>query len=373
MEDYALPLTPEATSELIRRALSLWGMDSCRSNVIRHNENLACRVDCPGMAGASASAPAAESDGKGYLLRICLPKTSAWVGLQQDVDALRSEILWIRDLRRDTGFVLQQPVPSLKGEELEIIRHPLTGTEVPCMLLTWLEGDMFSQKEPDAEDLAREFGRVQAIFHSQAKSWRPPTGFKRLVYDGAMLAQALPDLEQGVAPGIVRTKDLKLAVEASEKIAGLMTKMPRTPDVWGMIHADWVGNLVVLKRDATARTAVAQAPGLHPDSACAPAPKIVPIDFSLSGFGHYLLDIAIGISNLKRHLRGPYLSGYGIPLSDEDKYCVSAFILMMIFVTAAKHVFNPAWQDWFQSRRMPVIAQEHCRQFLRGESFLMDI
>lgn len=350
MDENTLPLTSEAASDIVRGALALWGLESCESSIVRHNENLACRVTDPKNEAGSASGHKGATDSSGYLLRICLPKTSGWVGLQQDPDALMSELAWMEALRRDTGAALQKPVLSLAGKELESVTHPLTGKDIPCMLLTWLDGEMLNQKEPDAEGLAREFGRLQALFHSQARSWTPPAGFKRLVYDESMLIGSFPEFERGMKAGIIRAEDLSVVKEATDKIVEIMRSIPRTPDKWGMIHADWLGNLVVT-----------------------PSRKLSPIDFSLSGFGYYLMDMGIALSNLKKPLREPYLEGYGTPLTEEAQYRISAFILMIIFISAGKNVFNPAWRDWFQTRRLPAIAQEYCRRFLRGESVLMEI
>ena len=249
IEDSTLPLSQGAVTRLISEALSRWGIESSSATVIRHNENLACRVDGP--------------DGSKYLLRICLPRTARWIGMQQDLDALRSELLWIEALRRTTGLRLQRPVPSQRGVEIEEIPHPDTGKPVPCMLLTWIDGEMFTQKEAESEALAREFGRVQAMFHGLSRSWRPPDGFRRPIYDEAALAAALPEMERGAGSGIIRPEDILMVRKTSLALLDLMTSLPRTPKTWGMIHADWVGNLVV--------TSVSPL-------------SMVPIDFSLSGF-----------------------------------------------------------------------------------------
>ncbi|MEX0974142.1 MAG: phosphotransferase, partial [Bacillota bacterium] len=59
----------------------------------------------------------------------------------------------------------------------------------------------------------------------------------------------------------------------------------------------------------------------------------VPIDFSLSGLGFYLQDVAQCISNIKKPLRPSYLDGYGRAFSAEELVQMSAYILMIIFIT----------------------------------------
>jgi Ser/Thr protein kinase RdoA (MazF antagonist) len=274
------------------------------------------------------------------------------VGIQQEPDALESELAWLRAIRRDSGIMVQEPVASRGGRFVETVAHPdseLDAKPVPCLVLTWVEGSMFDQKAADAEPLSREIGRVQARLHAHARTWDPPPGFRRPVYGEEMLAASVPEFERGAEAGIIRRDHVDLIHQAAELIAGILRSKPVRKDTWGPIHMDWSANLVV-----TGNT-------------------VVPIDFSLSGLGFYLQDVAQCMSNLKRALRPHYLAGYGAEFTPGELYEVSTFILMLIFITAAKNVFNPGWREWFQTRRLPMIVGEFCPKLLRGEPFLMEI
>jgi len=332
-------LDPEVADGMVRSALSLWAMDGCGYRILRHNENLACQVE--------------DASGRRYLLRICLPRDPAFVGIQQQPDALESELAWLQAIRRDTGIPVQEPVPSRGGCFIETVNHPdCEGDEkpVPCLLLTWVDGRMFDQKDAHSEHLPKEIGRVQAMLHTHARTWHLPRGFRRPIYGETMLTASIPEFERGVGAGIIRREHLDLVQRATERIIGLLHIKPRNRDTWGPIHMDWTeGNLVVA------------------------GDTLVPIDFSLSGLGFYLQDVAQCISNLTRPLRPHYLAGYGGQFTPGELYEVSAFMLMIIFISAAKRVFNPEWREWIQTKRLPVIVSEFCPRLLHGEPFLMEV
>jgi hypothetical protein len=107
---------------------------------------------------------------------------------------------------------------------------------------------------------------------------------------------------------------------------------------------------------------------------------IGPIDFSLCGFAYYLFDVGICVCNLKPPLRRTYLAGYGAgyragygqALTPGQRHLTEAFIIMIILISAARHVTNPEWLEWFQ-RRFTRIARQYGPMLLRREAFLFDI
>ena len=159
----------------------------------------------------------------------------------------------------------------------------------------------------------------------------------------------LPPLRRGVEAGIIRPEHYELVRQASDRIVKILGSAPKTPEFWGPIHMDWMGNLVIAEDTP------------------------VPIDFSLSGLGFYLQDVAQCISNIKKPLRPSYLVGYGRAFSAEELVQISAYILMIIFITAGRNVFNPEWREWIQTRRFPVIVGEFCPKLLSGEPFHLDL
>lgn len=67
---------------------------------------------------------------------------------------------------------------------------------------------------------------------------------------------------------------------------------------------------------------------------------LIPIDFSLSGFGAYLFELGMCLCNLQKSLRKPYLQGYGHPLSEAQYHHIEAFIIMIILISSTRHLTN---------------------------------
>ena len=230
-----------------------------------------------------------------------------------------------------------------------MLESPFETNRIPCTLLTWVHGQPFSQEAPHGTRLAYTLGELMAKLHAHAQTWSPPEPFLRLSYDAQLLQEALANLNVGVQQGIVNGDDAIPATEAGEYIIALLETMSKTPDIFGMIHADFPnGNVLVQGK------------------------TLIPIDFSLSGRGPYLLDVGICLSNLQQSLRMSYLKGYGGSLSETQHHQIEAFIIMMILISSTRHLTNPEWQAWFH-RRFPVIAQTYCPRLLRNETFLFDI
>ncbi len=329
------PSEPRHYQPLIHDALALYNLRDYRLEFIRHNENLVYRV----VAG---------STGQTYLLRVHLPAREGFRGLQQDPKAIESELAWLRALRSDTDIVLQEPQPNTAGSHVTLLEFPGEEKPVPCTLLTWLEGDQFKQTEPDADELAIRFGALQRVLHDHARTWSPLGVLRRPRYDAPVLERAMAGLSGAVQRGRINAEDYQHVARASEKVLSLFDTIKPVGEVWGLVHADLPGNLIVT------------------------GGNLVPIDFSLSGFSYYYLDLGISLCNLKHHLRRPFLAGYGTELSEEAQRRTEAFIIMMILVAASRQVNNPAWSQWFE-RRFPLIAGDYCQRLLKGEGFLFDI
>ncbi|WPD23832.1 MAG: phosphotransferase [Candidatus Electrothrix scaldis] len=329
-------MTTQRYQELAQSALRQYPISAYTLQFLRHHENLTYRVQD-------------TTGGSSYVLRIHLPRHEGFQGLQQHTLALQSELSWLHALKQETDIPVQRPLLNLRQEFVTMLESPFETTTIPCTLLTWVRGHPFSQEAPSGERLVSTLGELMAKLHAHAQTWCHPEPFLRFSYDAQLLQGALAKLRIGVQQGIVNGDDASNALEAGEYIVALLKAMRTTPDIWGMIHADFPNGNVLVQGKA-----------------------LIPIDFSLSGFGPYLLDIGICLSNLQPSLRAAYLQGYGGPLSETQRHQIEAFIIMMILISSTRHLTNTEWHAWFQ-RRFPVIAQTYCPKLLRKETFLFDI
>jgi len=131
-------------TEMADKALQNYDIEVVSKQLIRHNENLTWRINS--RAGTS------------FVLRIHMPKYEGFIGLQQPI---------------------------------------------ACTLLTWVDGEVFSQDDPNAMELTFKMGALQQALHTHSQEWVPPAGFKRLVYDETTIVQTCEDFGKGKQSGIV--------------------------------------------------------------------------------------------------------------------------------------------------------------------------
>jgi len=319
---------------LARQALSCYGGESWQCSFLRHNENLTFKV--------------LDDAGHSYLLRLHKPAVKGFEGLAQSQAAIRSELMWLEALRRDTGMALQQPVENTAGDCVTLLNCSNAEKPIPVTLMTWVDGEPVNWQEENAVELAAGFARVVSVFHRQSQVFQPPSGFIRPAYDKNSLMAALAELNRGVQAGIITAADYRQFELACEYILRLMDNIGTGREVWGLIHSDWVGNLI---RNGKA---------------------VTPIDFSLCGFGPYALDLAICLCNLNRPLRPVFLEHFGRDVSDGELRQIESFTIYIITLSASRFIFTNLWGDWF-TRRFPVIAQQQCTALLANRSFLFDM
>ena len=197
--------------------------------------------------------------------------------------------------------------------------------------------------------LTVKMGALQQTLHAHSQKWVPPAGFRRLIYDETTIVQACDNLGKGIQSGIIGNDDYRIVCDVTKLICSLFANTPKTKASWGLVHADFLsGNLLIREG------------------------QLIPIDFSLSGWAYYLLDPAICLCNLKKHLRKAFIEGYGLQLTEERLYFIEALTLYIILVAASRQINNIVWKSWFE-KRFPVITGEFCQKLQRHISFIYDI
>lgn len=302
-----------------------------------HSDNLTFRVD--------------EKGGGVYLLRMHKPVVEYLKGIRQLPHLIGSELTWMESLSREGGFTLQQPVRTKTGDL--VVSIDVEGEQsIPCTLLSWFPGGHFVANAPQAEAQLERFGALVARMHEFSVTWSPPTGFARPFYDEDHFRRIFARLLRGVSVGIFDEEMYRTLRAVKQAIVGAISQLPVEPEHWGMIHADLhVGNFLV------------------------DGERIIPIDFSFCGFGHYLFDISVCLAGgLKPNLRPAFLTGYRSvrPLPDSSLRAIEAYALAGRMSYYAYQIDNPAEREWL-IKRIPAVVNGECARFLRGESFLFDL
>jgi Ser/Thr protein kinase RdoA (MazF antagonist) len=243
-----------------------------------------------------------------------------------------SEMEWLSALHHD-GINVPMPVRNLDGEWLTIADG---GYEVPqrrnCTLIGWTEGRLLNKNIRPKHFKA--LGQVMGRMHVQSRGWRPPKGFARPHWDWEGL------YGDGFSYG-VPAKDAREAIPKThqdtfndilERVENAMDQLGRTKEVYGLNHAD---------------LALADNVAFHADEAR-------PFDFDDCGFGYWLFDIAVTLSNhfidtndKSQAKRDALLSGYeetssldGIGLEYLNLF-MAARIAQYMFFYQASGLANP--------------------------------
>lgn len=331
-----LPTEGQSFDVLAQMALSQYDLEKPKAAFLRHNENLTFRV-------------AGRNDEQVYLLRLHSPAMSNFPIEFRYRTAIESELCWLEALSIGSDINVQHPVRNVHGELVTMITDEFSGQIIPCTLLQWIEGDPFTQEEPNAAQVAEQMGIMMARMHDHVRIWAVPDGFERPSLDEEYLMRSMRQIEPGIGLGLLSAEDYGLFGEAAAYIANVMSSLGKSSDHWGLIHSDIQGGNILVCHD-----------------------DISPIDFSLCGFGHFMFDVGCSLLCLRSELRPQFLEGYERlrPLTEDMKQVIEAFAMFSIINCFSYHVPNPDRHEWL-SRRMPEVARSYCCMLPKGEPFVM--
>jgi Ser/Thr protein kinase RdoA (MazF antagonist) len=115
-----------------------------------------------------------SGSGSSYLLRICRP------GWRTDTD-LRSEVMWLQALRRETDIGAPEPQPARNGDFMVQAAIETVPEARCCMLLSWIPGTVLGKQLTETNLYL--MGILFARLHAQAAGFSPPLGFTQRKMD----------------------------------------------------------------------------------------------------------------------------------------------------------------------------------------------
>jgi Ser/Thr protein kinase RdoA (MazF antagonist) len=256
MDDF-YAVTPEEQAKrltvLARNALDTWGISKDAAvDLIKHRENAVFSVT--------------DGDDR-YALRIHR------AGYHTDAE-LASELQWIQALDGD-GLRTPQVIATVDGATMAHVSADNVPEARQVDVLEWFDGAPIATIEEGLADssLVKEtfftLGKLMATVHNQSEAWTPPDGFTRHAWDEDGLLG--PDPFWGrywELDGLSDELLGKLAVAKTKALADL-AEFGKTPDRYGLIHADFLHENLLANDDG-----------------------ICLIDFDDAGFGWHLFDVA---------------------------------------------------------------------------------
>ena len=295
--------------EMIKEALALYGMRNASYELIRQNENITCKV---------------KHEGKAYVIRIHDPVQGFVPSIvtegMSDSELFRSEAELLQYLASNGFEDVQKPVKALSGEYTENLKNG-----VPVMMLTWLEGSPIPQE--DVKKYAVDIGRMAGRIHQAAKGF---TG-KRPHYDAALTDRMIAELQSAIATDHIKVEDGIICMSELKEIREMQERLDSHTEP-SVIHADLgISNILVTEK------------------------RLIPIDFSLSGFSHPAQEVGMLMSNyqdpesIEEILRGFEESGEKINKEDAERflsYSVLLFICMQHGKCYREEWFRQAMKRW---------------------------
>ena len=253
---------------LAEKALTAYQLGDAHFKLLTYWNNVTFRVD--------------TAKGR-YVLRINRPGF-------QDTPAIRSELIWLIALKQEANLTVPEPIPNRDGELLTTVS--LAGIPEPrdCVLFRWLNG-RFLKKRLNAKSLQLA-GVFLAKMHQHAQQFILPKGFTRKRWDLNLLMGGEPGIDKSRFDALLSSEEQTVFEAMTQRIEHELETLGEEPEVFGLIHADFHhGNYLFYRGELCA------------------------IDFDECGFGHYVYDIAVVLSGVRRReeflvMREAFLKGY---------------------------------------------------------------
>lgn len=325
--------------ELIENALSQYGIFDYESIFIRHNENITMKI-------------INNLDKRSYLLRIHVPITPGLQGVQHTFEGLNAELELLNSLANMASLPLQQPIVNKNGSLVSTIIGSNNNIFYPlATLLTWKEGEVFTGKELNSDNITYEVGITLAKIHNFSNAWKIQHPLIRPNYDINKYINLTDRLEYGLKLKLFKTEHYDIILNTMKYIRVIFERTPKTSENWGIIHADLQGGNIIVNKNT-----------------------VIPIDFCFAGYGYYLFDIGITIASLNTKHRGRVLEGYRTlrNIEGNDELLINAGFILGILGAFSFNLNNPKSYEWIQ-RRMPYVTEKYCLSLLDNKSFIQSI
>lgn len=293
--------------KLVEEAVGKFGISARGVELLRHNENITCKLT--------------GDDSSVYALRIQQPvegfdKSLVHCGYNS-YELFGGEVELLQYMRKNGFESLQEPVAGVDGSYICLLSD---GS--PAMLLRWIEGQPVSRENvPACPD---RFAELALKIHRFSR------GFQgiRIHYDEKMLDTLSAEIDRAVESGHITDACGYICRRQLCRIKSWYRLHSGDPDSFGIVHTDLgLGNIL--------------------DSGS----ELIPIDFSLSGYGPYAMEAAMLISHFPEEPQRRRLVETLHSLGEKiDYYDAQLFISMDILLLICTHHALFYQKEWFQKQ-----------------------
>jgi Ser/Thr protein kinase RdoA (MazF antagonist) len=206
------------------------------------------------------------ANGDQYVLRICSP------GWRTETD-IRSEVMWLLALDRDTDIGAPVPRPARNGDFVVKVGTDGVPEQRHCLVMTWIPGTQL-EKALNEVNLYR-MGELFARMHEHSASFYPPHGFSKRKMQ-VVLARDEEDALFSAACQDAFTPETRAVIQRTrERVESAYERLYADPGDLRVIHHDlWHGNIKIHRG------------------------KLRPLDFEDTVWGYPVQDIAMALQDL---------------------------------------------------------------------------
>ena len=285
------------------------------------------------------------TNGQRYVLRINRPGF-------QNANAILTEAQWLIALQNDLGLTVPDPVANKNGHFVTTAQ--INGVPEPRhgILFRWVYGRFLHAKL--TPKIMSHLGQTMAQIHTHGQNYVSVNIFSRKHWDHTRLLHQ----EAGTDPNAVYTfmtkKERDLFDKARNQAEQEILALNKSPNTYGIIHGD-----------------------LHPRNFLVSNHQICPIDFDECGWGYYMYDITVALSELRRRpdyseMWSAFFEGYRTmrPFSKTQEDLFRPFLIarIIMLVRWQAGIPDPPWLKAGVKDFVP-IALKRCRGYLAGEVF----
>ena len=221
-----------------------------------------------------------------YMLRTCEPE---W----RTEEDLRSEVMWLQALHRDTDIGAPEPIQTRNGEDLIEVFADGVPESRRCLVTSWLPGSMMIGPKLNETNVYK-MGTLFARLHQHGSKFTPPSNFTTLKMDGLYVRRENQTLFDHSCNAALTSRTRDILNQAWDKVNDAYKNRYAEPKGLRVIHND-----------------------LHQENINVYHGKLYPYDFEDTVWGYPVQDIATAMFDLildapekYSHLRTAFRHGY---------------------------------------------------------------
>lgn len=299
--------------ELIHETLRHYPINKPQIDFIRHNENVTYKVTD-------------LVTGKVFVARIHQPNVNFSLELlgirQHSAAALQSELDLIETLALQTDIAMQVPLANRDGTYVTLLTD---GT--PATVLSWVDGETIEQAEITS-DILCSVGWMVGKMHAHFAETASHRVYERYVYDQSLVDRIRCKVDRLFSGKMLDESHYAVLLAALAEIRVRMTELDGDAGSYGLVHSDLAKSNLILHQGS-----------------------IVPIDFSLSGYSHFYMDIGSLFAHFTHPdeqalLKGCYERITGRRL---DQHYIDPFVALQVLLFLISSYERIYQLDWFDA------------------------